>query len=473
MSLPADDVVSLPIILAWIRANWAKMALGGLLCALIALPVALLKPKTYESSATLLVAPPTFKDRIKPPVSRDPNAPTETIAEMMPKTLPVEAYKAIALSSPIIEAVIQRVPLENTGIRQLRERLSVELVQMGSRSSQGIMYTQTLFFHAKADAPELAAKIAQTWAEIFKEQVDSVAKTGIGETFALLDTLHTETKSQLETAELALAEHKKAWNLDLIKAQIEAKQKNITKFEDDLKLAEVDLAAADMKVKALDAELAKEPEKKSYFRAPPDDAYWISALQGDGKPKVKPDQGLLTELVNQNYVETRTEGVKAKGELEGFRAKRDTILAKLDEMRKEIDALTATFADKTVERDKLMREAQSLKESYTVVRAEYEKGRMAERTQASDIMIAGNAVVPHLPSSPGSLTIVFVAAFLGILLTAAFLALRDITRMAPVLAARARGMAALMAQASGITPDEIHDKPHSTSTGREDSDRRE
>lgn len=472
MSLPADDVMSLPIILAWIRANWVKMALGGILCAAIALPVALLKPKTYESSATLLVAPPTFKDRFKPAVARDPKDQPETISDMMTKALPVEAYKAIALSSPIIEAVIQKVPLEDVGIRQLRERLYVELVQMGSRSPQGIMYTQTIFFHAEAHAAELAAKIAQTWAEIFKQQVDTVAETGIGETFSLLDTLHTDTKSELEKAELALAEHKKAWNLDLIKAQIEAKQKNITKFEDDLKLAEVDLAAADMKVKALDAELAKEPEKKSYFRAPPDDAYWISVLQGDGKPKVKPDQGLLTEIVNQNYVETRNEQVKAKGELESFKAKRDTILAKLDEMRKEIDVLTATFADKTVERDKLMRETQSLKESYTVVRAEYEKGRMAERTQASDIMIAGNAVVPHLPSSPGSLTIVFVAAVLGIVLTGGFLALRDITRMAPVLGAKARGVAALMAQASGITPDEIRGT-QSTSTDKEGSNRRE
>ena len=88
----------------------------------------------------------------------------------------------------------------------------------------------------------------------------------------------------------------------------------------------------------------------------------------------------------------------AKEGLEGLKTKKESILLKLDELRKEIDALNTTLADKTVERNKLARESGNLKASYATVRAEYEKGRMADRTQASGIVIAGNAVAPILPS---------------------------------------------------------------------------
>src|SRR5690606_22042260 len=106
-----DDTLSLPVILAWLRANWGKMVLGGVVLAVLVLPVALLKSKTYEATATLLVFPPTFKDS---------GSDADSIAEMMPRTLPMEAYKALAMAPSVLDEVIRRVPLENTGVRALR-----------------------------------------------------------------------------------------------------------------------------------------------------------------------------------------------------------------------------------------------------------------------------------------------------------------------------------------------------------------
>jgi len=463
VSLPNDDTMSLPVILAWLRVNWGKMVLVGVVCALLALPGALLKSKTYEATSTLLVFPPTFKEIGKPTPApaRDPNAPQGSISEMMPRTLPVEAYKVIALSPPLLAEVIQRVPLEQTGVMGLKGRLAVELVQMGSRSSQGITYTQTLLFHASASDPELAAKTAQAWAEVFKDHVDGLAAKGVGDTFALLDTLHNNTKAELERADLALAEHQKAWNLELLNAQLEAKQTQITEFEATLKQTEVDLAAGEMKVKALEKELADEPEKRVFFRAPSDDAYWIAGLD-EGKSKSEPERGLRTEEVNPNYVDIRTAVVTARGETEGFRAKKDAILLKLGELEKEMAALTATLADKTVERDKLTRDSESLKAAYAVVRDEYEKGRMADRTQASDIVIAGKTVAPDSPSSPRSATLVLVAFFFGVFASGALLVMKDISEMAP---ARNGTNGRLSALPDGA-PDEPLDKSESSSRDR-------
>lgn len=450
MSLPTDDMLSLPVIFAWLRVNWGRMVLGGVVLALLAFPVALFKPKSYQSTATLLVFPPTFKDAARPATSRDVKPEEKSIAEMMPRTLPVEAYRAIATSPPLLDEVIRAVPLKDTGVKGLANRLEVELVQMGSRSaSTGIMYTQTILFHAKASDPEMAAKIAQTWAEVFKREVDEVAAQGVGETFVLLDDLHKTAKSELEQAEVALAEHQKAWNLELIKAQIEAKRKQITEFEDDLKRTEIELASGEMKVKALEAELAVEPEKRVFFRAPSDDAYWIADLDKDGKARTAPELGLRTEESNPNYVATRNAAVQAKEEVEGLKAKRDAILLKLSELRKELETLGVTFADQTVERDKLTREQESLKANYAVVRAEYEKGRIARQTQASDIVIAGKAVVPDEPSSTSSPVIVLAAAVVGIILTGGLLIMKEISELAP--AGGQGGLAAMLA-AAGTGP---------------------
>jgi len=460
-----DDTLSLPTILAWLRFNAKKIMLGGLVCAILAAPLALLKPKSYESSATLLVSPPAFKEVGKPATTKD----VEGISEMMPRAMPVEAYKVIALSPPLLYEVIQKAPLEDTAVKALKERLEVELVQMGSRTSQGVTYTQTFIFRARAASPDLAAKIAQTWAEVFKEQVDELATKGVEETFLLLDTLHKNTQAQLEQAELALAEHKKAWNLDLFKAQLEAKQKLLTQFEDNLKQTDVDLASGEMKLKALEEELAKEPQKDVFFRAPSDDAYWIMSTQDGGKGKVEPDQGLRTEVSNPNYVSTRGDVILAREEVEGLKAQKSAFLLKLDELGKEMEAILVTLADRTVEQDVLTREAESLKSSYATVRAEYEKGRMADQTQSSDIVIAGKAITPKTETGFTSPKLIVVAGLVGMFLMGAFLALKDLSEMAPKAspgAAKPGGTVAMSPGSGSAKPPTKSDAPEA---GQEES----
>lgn len=428
-SWTSEDELSLPVLFAWVRSNWRKMAAGGVVFAILSIPIILLQSKTYDSTAILLVSPPAFKDS-GAQSARSTSAESPGIGEMLPRTLPVEAYKAIAVSDPILHEVIQRVPLEKTGTAALRNRLEVELVQMGSRGSQGVVYTQTLLFRAKANNPELAAKTAQSWADVFKEQVDDVASKGTGETFSLLDTLHETTKKQFEMAKSALAEHVKTWNLDLIKAQIAAKQTQFTTFEDKLKQTEVEIASTGEELKRLEEELVNEPQKLTYFRAPSDDAYWITA-QANGKPRVEPEQGLRTEEPNENYVQIRLKVVTAKSCLDGLKAERDAIQLKLDELKTEITDLVAISADQSVERDKLTLDSTSLETSYKIVREEFEKGRMADQTQASDIVIVGEAIAPESPSGPNALFEMVEAGILGVLLVGGFLAFRDISKMVP------------------------------------------
>ncbi len=453
LSQQIDETLSLPIILAWLRVHWAKILFGGIVFAVLSIPVTFIKDKTYESAATLLVSPPTFKDRLEAvPSEVSEDGMAFDIAELMPRTLPVEAYKAIALSAPLLDEVIGKVPLK-TGIASLQRRLNVELIKMdGPRTPSGT-YTQALMFSAVANDPALAAKTAQAWAEVFKERVDEMARAGIGETFALLETLHSNTKEELERADQALAEHQKAWNLELIEARLKAKQLQFTEFESDLKKTEVDLASGEMKLKTLEEELAKESAKIVLFRAPSDDVYWITRGQEGGESTIAPDQGLRTEKPNANYVTIREAEVESREELSGLKATRETIIAKLGELEEEMATLTQEFSDQTVECDRLTRELDSLVASYGMVRLEYEKGRMAELTQASDIVIAGDAVPVNQPRGWGAGKLLVVAAALGMFLTGGVLLLKRLSEMVPMLDSDAGGLGAFMIGASGSAQD--------------------
>lgn len=433
MTQSFDDMLSLPVILAWLRAKAAKIALGGAIFALLAVPIVALRAEVYESTATLLVFPPTFKGEDARTSTRGTDEELGDIAEMMPRVLPMELYKAIALSPPLLAQIIEQVPLdEETTISGLMNRLEVELIQLGSRSSQGVSYTQALIFRARATEPELAAKTANTWANIFKDHVDSLSAKGVGETFALLQSLHEATKAELDQAEQALAEHKKEWNLELLQAQLEAKQSLLTKFEGQLKETQVELASGEKKLAALEQQMAQEPEKKVYFRAPSDDAYWITGAQS-GDTTIEPEKGLRTEEPNPVYIDTRNLIVAANEKVEGLRATAETLVTKQQELDSELDVLSATIAEESVEREHLTRESTSLKESYKLVRNEYEKGRMADRTQASDIAISGQAVTPKVPSSMRSPQLVILAFIVGLIFTTGFLALKDLSEMTPLM----------------------------------------
>jgi hypothetical protein len=199
-----------------------------------------------------------------------------------------------------------------------------------------------------------------------------------------------------------------------------------------------------MRLKVLDKEIEREPQINVYFRAPSDDAYWIADLHQEDNSTVEPERGLRTEVSNPNYVQIRTSVVLARELIEGFRATRDTTVAILVELETEMEALMGKLYDKTVERGKLTRELDSLKSSYSVVRTEYERGRMAYQTQSSDIVIAGAAVPVHQPISWGHATFIVVAAFAGMLLTGGFLMLKKLSEMVPLLGPTAGGIGAFL-----------------------------
>jgi len=159
--------------------------------------------------------------------------------------------------------------------------------------------------------------------------------------------------------------------------------------------------------------------------------------------------------------------VVEKGGLAGKKTTKDTVRAKLDEIKKEIETLTVLFSEKTVERDKLTRESDSLKASYKLVRLQYEKAQMADRTQASDIVIAGQAVVPEKSAGRSPKMLLLAIAFAGTLMTGVLLLLKELSEIGQ--GRPSTGLAKLLAAASGSITSEPSPRKGAAMGSQDDS----
>jgi len=417
-----------------ILVNWRKVVLAGAICAAIATITVFVMPRTFESTVTLLVYPPVFKESEQALPRRTSTTMEEAraeISEMMPRTFPVETLRAIAQSKDLMKELIDTLKLEDTLIEDLSRDLSTELIQLGTRSpTYGITYSQTMVLHAKADDPKLAAQLAQTWAGLFKRRVDDLAWSGIEEAYQLIDTMWGGSKKEVEKAEDDFEVWRKQWNMDLMKAEKKAKEELLTTLETDLDQTEVKIADSAAQLAAIQEELAKEKRIDTLFRAPSDDVYWLlkKSPSGGQEKTINPKEGLATEMFNPTYTVTREKEVTSKSELQGLENKKKRLESKIKELRDEVAALQNDIAVQETRSKRLNRDITTFEGTYKLVAEKLEKGKMAKMNRTSDIQIAGKAVEPQRPVGMRRAGRIVTAAVVGVLIGLAYVVVEYSTR---------------------------------------------
>ncbi len=425
--------------------NWHKVVAGALICAIAGAIFAYVAPRQYQSTVTLLVYPPLFKEvEGLAATRRTPEQMQLELDEMMPRTFPVETYRTIAKSNSLIKDVIDAMKgegtpgLEGALVEDVSENLDVELVQLGRRTAQrGVTYSQMILFHARADNPKLATGLAQKWAELFKERVDLLASRGIEETVTSIGSMWKQTADDLGKAEDGLVAFKKVWNLDLMKLEKASKEKSLTLLEDQLDQTEIQLADTSGQLAALQKELKSEPPIRVLFKAPSDDVYWTlkKSASGTGEAPLTPEDGLRTEEFNPNYTVTRDLAVAAQQILQGLQSKRDRLISKVEELRTDIETLQKDIAEQETAQKRLERDVTTFENTYNLVASKLEKGKIAKATsKTSDIQIAGDAVEPGRPVGGRRLFKIAAAALVGMLISVAYVVADYSIRVSPSVA---------------------------------------
>jgi uncharacterized protein involved in exopolysaccharide biosynthesis len=179
--------------------NWWKIGLFVFVSAVIAVLITIRQPKEYEATASLLIT------RARPSLSLAQEFPT--LVEPVDTTSRMNALLSISKSDSLavqsINKVMDDLPLDLQNIEAFKELVAI------SNSGDVILVTAT------ANDPELAAKIANAWAEqavlsinaaYSGEQLPSRILTQLEEAFAEYQTAQTELESFLETSRLSVLE---------------------------------------------------------------------------------------------------------------------------------------------------------------------------------------------------------------------------------------------------------------------------
>ncbi len=424
---------SMPNYFRLVLVNWYKVAAGTLICAIVGTISALRMPRTYESTATLLVYPPFFKETEASTRARTEEEAKLDLTEMMPRTFPVDTYKVIAKSQEIVKAIIDELRLGDVTVEGLSGRLEVELVKEGTR---GTSYSQVILFHARSNDPRQAKQVADKWASLFKEKVDKLAQNGMKETTSLIGVMWDTTKKDLEDAEGALEKFTKDSNLDLMKGRKKSKEALLTTLETDLDQTEIDIAKARAELVAMSKELEKEEKIEKLFKAPPDAAIWLleKTPGGDKKGTIGPKDGLLTEEYNPNYTPARDTQIQTQSMLQGLEGKRDKLVSAIEDLNREIENLQREIAEKETEFKLLTRNVTTVESTYELVAAKREKGKIAIASVASDIQIAADAVEPEKPVGTRRLFVVAAAALVGAIIGVGYVITEYVVRAGPATA---------------------------------------
>lgn len=405
--------------------HWPVLVIATLLCGLLSTAIVLLSPRVYQSSITILVSPPVYKGTSA--AAGAPEAAAQNLSELMPQLMPVEMYRLLARSDDLLQQILDETQAESLDLTSLRSALSVELVELGSRTAiSGTQYAKMLVFKGQASQPELASEIVQTWVTLFKRRMDELASSGLEESFDFLSERKTEALAELVAAEEEQARFHEEWNLDLMIRLKRSREVLLTDFQSELAKMEIEISRDEAARTAMQGELATEERKQTLFQAPPEEIYWMSERElSDGvPPSVTPDDGLRNEVLNPLFQLARERDILLHEELSKNTAGRDRLRAQIREMEREIERLQKLIVVKSTEETRLKRRVETAEETFDLLAAKLEKAKIARADPQSDVEIVGRAVPPDQPLQSGRLGRIAAGFLVGFLLGLAYLAVR-------------------------------------------------
>lgn len=401
--------------------HWRPIVISSVACGLIVAGLTAMSPRRFESSISLAVSPPPFKVAGSRSSGSSSDASTQDLAEMMPRVLSVEEYRTLALSDDLIQDLIETAGLKETGIEDLRSRLQVELVRLGSRSSvRGTEYGGVIQFFGTGRDPSTISRVVESWAELFKRRVDDVSVAGLNEALSSLKTMYSNAQNDLKSAEDSLAQFREKWNLDLLIQEKQSKEELLTRLQTELDLTDIGVAELRARLEALRRHTETEEKTQRLFQAPPPDVYWLLKKDHEGEPdkEIAPEDGLLTEVINPIYENSRQAAIQVEHYLSGLEAKQSQLGTKVRQLQAEIESVQANLAAQSVVETRLTRQVETFVKTNDLLAAKLEMAKIASENRISDIQILGRAVVPDRPIpsqwSVRILTGLLVGALIGL-----------------------------------------------------------
>jgi succinoglycan biosynthesis transport protein ExoP len=348
---------------------------------------------SYEASALVLITQPRYQLRFDPRL--------ETLSDIETAS---KAYPSLAMSDDLLQQVLDSLdpplPEEERTLQGLRNKVNASA---GADPS-------LLELSATNGEPTRAAQIANTWAERYVEYVNELYGRRT-EDVVFFSEQFDAAKVALETAEAALVDYEAQNQQSILQARLRAKQSSL----EDYLGAQHELALAIENAHVLRQQLADQPPS-----APASLGNELAALllqiQGlsqKGEPPLQLQVASGGSLSNKTVQEQDELLADLTTALEDRSAEID---AQAESIAADMLPLQEALQQATQEKEKLTRERDVARSTYTTLANKVEEAQIAAQDETGEVRLASKASVPTQPTGPRKLMNILIAGFLGLLL---------------------------------------------------------
>jgi len=360
--------------------------------AVVALVVSFLLPPTYEATALVAIQAPQYVMQFDPRF------------ETLTRQPAYKAYPDLAEGDEVLETLFARLnprPVEIETLRDLRE-----MVEAKAGTDPSVVRLTV-----RARDPQEAARIANLWAELFVAHANRVYGAS-DEELRQLEGQLAQAQAELEAAEQALIEFQARNQASILDARLDSLKSDQAHYLADQRSITYIL----QDIQALREQLARQPDERPASLA--DDLttlfLQIKAFNAQASAPIQLQVNSAESLSNKSIGETIALLDDMARALE---AKSAEIGQRLEELRPQILSLQEQLQEVYTESDRLTRQRDLAKETYTALARKVEETRIAVQGAQSTARLGSRAAVPEKPASPRKLLNTAVAGALGLMLS--------------------------------------------------------
>jgi uncharacterized protein involved in exopolysaccharide biosynthesis len=415
---------------AYLRAlidNIRLIFAGAVLAAIAGVLAVMLLPVQYQSSATLLVSPPPFKE----PVAKG-GIDTQPLGVLMPQPLGVPDYRILLTSDGILMAAAEKVEALGTWseediadikkISVLRKALQLK-TEVAQKTVSVTQYSPIITLSATAGTAEHSRDLVQAWGqaceEISKEAYEK-SKFGL---LGFVQDRFDATRTDLESVSGQIRDMEITWNDELSKAQLANTHLRFLNYQEKLIDQRIKIATTLEEIAGLEISLAAEPERITLFKSPPMEAVFMEDFKKSQKDK---PQGYASEELNAVHVSLREKLILKRNELTSMEEFARQMESQLGEVQTELQGLREEIAKKSFDRKLLNLQETPQLRSYDLLSGMLEQAKFVESDQLllGDIKVLSDPVLPDRKSWPPRSLFVLLAGMGGLFVSTALVLLR-------------------------------------------------
>lgn len=380
------------------------------------------QPSVYSTEVTLLITPRVSEQIIK----RKEGGITSV-------SLPPLAYERASMAADMVEKIIKDLDLENSqgepiSVASLKGSMVINVVEKNREAANGNtvkipMITMTV----KGQKPERLKKVANKWAELFKQRITELFASETARSFEFISRRFSEVQKKLTKLEKEKLDYKKEHPINVLKSEVKVLKNTYEDFLSSLEKKQATLASKKARLESLNESLNEEQKFLEPSRSIPEENLWsllkglrenpgTGADEGDGAKKLGAlaDFKIIDQEINETYLALREEKARVQADVASIEAEVHYLKNQVKKFGNKINEKQAKINSAEMQLQKLEREISRLNSTYNTLSSNLEEARIAKEEKESSTRIMQKAVAPEQPLPTDTKQNVAVAGVLGL-----------------------------------------------------------